>query len=198
MPGAHVLPDPKRYTVEPMTGLEVYKIGREAIITLQPSTGYVAVSCAWHPELNGCHWWNSRGPESLHRFLVSLDRHYTMKKLFDRHALEEYDEDRTKAELRKLILSGRRDGSWTRDEARDLWDQVEAAESADDIARMTGLDCPYECIRYKQKDCADWFWDHVWSAFIAHIRTVCLANSVLDGATPSNQVIGGGNQGGAT
>jgi hypothetical protein len=103
--------------------------------------------------------------------------------LFDRHALEEYDEDGTKAELRKLILDGRRDGAWSRDEARDLWDQVEAAESADDIARMTGLDCPYECIRYKPKSCADWFWNDVWSAFIAHIRTACLANAKTSGPT---------------
>jgi hypothetical protein len=88
--------------------------------------------------------------------------------------------------LRKLILDGRRDGSWSRDEARDLWDQVEAAESADDIARMTGLDCPYECIRYKPKSCADWFWNDVWSAFIAHIRTACLANVRDHRAGPSD------------
>jgi hypothetical protein len=177
MPKSAVLPDTKRYTVELMTGLEVYRIGREAIITLQPSTGYVAVSCAWHAELNGCYWWNSRGPESLHLFLVGLDRPYTMKKLFDRRALEEYDEDATKAELRRLIIDYRRDGFCNREESRDLLDQVEAAESADDIAKITGLDCPYEHIRYKQKDCADWFWNHVWSAFIAHIRTACLPNA---------------------
>jgi hypothetical protein len=173
--------DPKRYAVEPMTGLEVYKIGREAIITLQPSTGYIAVSCPWHEELNGCHWWNSRGPESMHRFLVDLNRHYTMGKLFNRRALEEYDEEATKAELRRLIIDYRRDGTWNSEEARALWDQVEYAESADDIARITGLDCPYENIRYKQKSCADWFWNDVWSAFITHIRTNCLAADIGSG-----------------
>lgn len=190
MPGSAVLPDPNRYKVEPMTGLEVYKIGREAIITLQPSTGYVAVSCPWHEELNGCHWWNARGSESLHSFLIGLDRHYTIGKLFNRRSLEEYDEAATKADLRRMIIDYRRDGFWDRDASRDLWDQVDAAETADDIARIDGIDCPYEHIRYKPKSCADWFWNHVWAAFIAHLRAG-LANSVLDGSTRHQQGIDG-------
>lgn len=171
MPGSAVIPDPNRYKIEPMIGLEVYKIGREAIIALQPSSGYVAVSCPWHDELNGCHWWNARGPDSLRQFLVGLDRSYAMGKLFNRRSLEEYDEERTKAELRRLIIEYRRDGFWNREESRDLWDQVEAADSAEDIANMHNLDAPYEHIRYKPKACADWFWNHVWSAFVAHLRS---------------------------
>ena len=160
----------EHYKVELMTGLEVYRIGREAIITLQPSTGYVSVSCIWHNELSGCHYWNARGEKSLHGFLCCLDRHYAMGKLFNRLELEEYDEAVTKADLRRLIIENRRLGYWTQEKAREIWDHVEAADCEHDIANLDGIDCPYEHIRHKQKRCADWFWDDVWSAFVAHLR----------------------------
>lgn len=161
---------PSRYAVTPMTGLEVYKIGSEAIITLQPATGYVAVSCPWHDELNGCHWWGARGPLSLQEFLIGLDRDYTLGKLFAHRSLEEYDEDATKAGLREVIMRGRRDGEWSKDDARELWDQVEQAEISGDIARIQGMECPYEYIRNRPKNCAGWFWDNVWAAFTDHLR----------------------------
>jgi hypothetical protein len=161
---------PSRYAVEPMTGLEVYKIGSEAIITLQPSTGYVAVSCPWHDELNGCHWWGARGPLSLHEFLLGLDRGYTLGKLFAYRSLDEYDEDTTKAVLRDVVKKGRRSGDWSKDQARDLWDQIEAADGDQDIARIEGMECPYEYIHHRPKNCAGWFWDNVWAAFTDHLR----------------------------
>jgi hypothetical protein len=155
-----------------MTGLEVYKIGREAIITLQPSTGYVAVSCGWHSELNGCHWWTSRGPASLHYFLRGLERSYAMGKLFDRKQLEEYDEDSTKAELKRWVIDERRSGSLSAEAARDIFDNVVSAESTEQIANLDGIAHPYEFIQTKPTQCADWFWNEVWAAFIDHLKTL--------------------------
>lgn len=160
----------KRHTVTMMDGLETYRIGNEAIITLQPSTGYVSVSCPWHEELNGCHWWTSIGNGTLHEFLIGLDRDYVMNKLFGRHSLEEYDEDRTKDSLREYVIQLRKDGTFTKDGARDIWNEIEWADSMDDIARLEGIECPYEFILYKNKRCVDWFWDEIWASFIDHIK----------------------------
>jgi hypothetical protein len=162
----------KQYNVESMTGLEVYKIGREAIITLQPSTGYVSVSCPWHGELNGCHWWNARGDESFHDFLVSLNRDYAMDKLF--RDLKEFDLEETINNIKHSIIRNRRNGDWPRDVARDLWDDLVSCETIDDIARLSDPygNCYYEDIRYKYKHCVDWFWDNIWAAFIDHLKSL--------------------------
>jgi hypothetical protein len=165
-----VLSKPDKYAVNMMDGLETYKIGIEAIITLQPSTGYVAVSCPFHDELNGCHWWTARGDLSLHEFLIKIDRDYAMMKLFAHRSLEEFDEERTKKALRKFAREQRKERLLSKDELREILDQITEAETADDVARIVGIDYPYEFIHNKPKRCALWFWDDVWSAFIKHIQ----------------------------
>ncbi len=162
--------DSSKYAVTMMDGLETYKIGIEAIITLQPSTGYVAVSCPYHDELNGCHWWTARGDLSLHEFLIKIGRDYAMEKLFAHRSLEEFDEDRTKKEIRKFVRSQRKEGLLSKHEASEILDRITEAETADDIARIEGIDHPYDFIHNKPKRCALWFWDDVWSAFIKHIK----------------------------
>ena len=163
-------PTPNRYAVKLMAGLETYQIGREAIITLQPSTGYIAVSCPHHDELNGCHWWTHRGSLSLHEFLLGLDRDYVLMKLFAYGSLDEYDEDATKAAFREDVMRHRRSGDLDKDAARHIWNQIDDADGPEDIARVEGVEEPYDFIRNRPKVCADWFWDHVWSAFIKHIK----------------------------
>lgn len=153
-----------------MSGLEVYKIGKEAIITLQPSTGYISVSCPWHDELNGCHWWNSRGDLSLHQFLIGLNREYAMGKLFAHRSLEEYDEEKTIEILREHVLSDRRNGGISKSQAREIMNEIASCECEDDVARIEGFDCAYEYIKSKPKQCALWFWDHVWESFIDHLK----------------------------
>lgn len=153
-----------------MDGLEVYRIGSEAIITLQPSTGYVSVSCPHYQELNGCYWWNAIGNKTLHDFLIGLDCYYAMNKLFNYRKLEEYDEERTKKDIRNYVIDLRRNGRISKSKARDIWNDIEYAESMDDIARLEGFDCPYEFIRYKDKWCVGWFWNEVWGSFIEHLK----------------------------
>lgn len=160
----------KKHTVTVVSGLETYQIGKEANITLQPSTGYVSVSCPWHSELNGCHWWTAIGNRTLHEFLMELDRGYVMTKLFDGRSLEEYDEDRTKQAISDYVIQLRKDGSITKSKARHIWNEITWADSADDIARLEGIDCPYEFIHYKPKRCVAYFWDEIWASFIEFLR----------------------------
>lgn len=178
MSGSTVIEHQNRYAVAPMTGLEVYKIGREAIITLQPSTGYVSVSCPWHDELNGCHWWNSRGTDSLRKFLIGLERSYAMGKLFGHKNLEEFDLDASVNSLKREIIERRRQRDITEKEARDLWDRADGCDSAEDIANIHDEygNTYYDHIRTVPKSCATWFWDFVWSAFIAHIKSKIAEN----------------------
>jgi len=179
MSGNTVTQYPDRYAIEPMTDLEVYKIGLEAIITLQPSTGYVSVSCPHHDELNGCHWWSARGDESLHTFLCSLNRSYAMDKLFCPNALNEFDLESSVASLKRDTIERRRAGELTSEEARDLWDQADCCENAENIADISDGhgNAYWEHIRYSPKPCAIWFWDSVWSAFIDHLRSIQGAQS---------------------
>jgi len=159
--------------VESMSGCEVYRIGAEAVITLQPSTGYVSVSCPWHDELNGCHYWRHRGEGvSLVSFLFGLDRHYAMKKLFNQKDLQEFDLEETVDGLKRMIIDQRRSDSWPADVAREIWDDVVNCETPDDVARLSDPygNCYYEDLRYKDKDCVAWFWDVVWASFIAHLK----------------------------
>lgn len=160
----------KKHVVTMMDGLETYRIGSEAIITLQPSTGYVSVSCPHYQELNGCHWWTHRGNYTLHEFLIDLHADYTMNKLFDSRKLEEYDEDQTKKDIRDYVINLRVNNRISKIKARDIWTEVEYVETMDDIARLEGIECPYEFIRHKDKWCVAWFWNEVWFSFIEHLK----------------------------
>lgn len=161
-----------RFPVQEISGIETYKIGSEATITLNPASGYVAVSCSWHHELNGCHYWTARGGLSLHAFLLDLNQDYAMGKLFNRGSLEEFDLEASIASLKRETLQRRRSHDITADEARDLWDQIEGCDTAADIANISDPygNTYYEHITMVPKRCASWFWDCVWGSFIQHIR----------------------------
>lgn len=161
----------RRYAVTKMDGLEVYKIGAECVITIQPSTGYVSVACSWHDELNGCHYWPHRGKESLKEFLVDLNRSYAVGKLFGRNSTEEFDCEGTKADLRAWIIAERRSRDLTAEQAREHWDTVDGIERDEDINQLHGIDDVHLFAKYRDKPCVAWFWDEVWAAFVATLRT---------------------------
>lgn len=161
---------PSRYAISQMTDVEVYKVGAECVITLQPSTGFVSVQSSWHPELNGCHYWSARGSEDLKTFLVGLHRDYTVGKLFKGNALEEFDLEKSQDSARKDVIELRRDRAIDAEQARDLWNDIDNCETIDDIARLS-IDEAWRNIQMNEKPCVAWFWDDVWAAFIAHLRT---------------------------
>jgi hypothetical protein len=166
-----------RYAIKAFEGLKAYQVGREAIITIQPATGYVAVSCPWHAELNGCHWWSHRGDQSLRDFLMKINRDYTIGKLFGQNDTKEFDQERTAAELKRWIIEARREAracprrGLTDSAARDHWSEVEGIETEEEVAALTWLEEPWSYIVRRPKPCIDWFWNEVWASFIAHLRT---------------------------
>lgn len=165
-----------------LTDCQVYTIGRGTIVTLRPSTGFVSVSCWEYADLNGCHWWSHRGNQSLAEFLLGVDRHYAIGKLFDRDALKEFDLELSIAGLKEAIIEMRRNArdyrrGPTADRAREMWDDVASVETDSDIARIEWLDEPWNYIVTTDKPCVTWFWDSVWASFMAHLRAQIAAGA---------------------
>jgi hypothetical protein len=151
--------------------LETYKVG-PCMISLDADQGFVSVTCSEYDELNGSHYWRARGSDSLKRFLIGLNCDYATGKLFGNRRLMEWDEDQTKTDIKRYIIECRRDGSLDRSQARDLWDDVESAESEESIADLPTVngECWYEWIQHREKPCVDWFWSKVWSPFVQTLR----------------------------
>ena len=153
-----------------MDGCDIYKIGREAIITLQPSTGYIAVACPWHAELNGCHWWAHRGDQSLVDFLLDLDCNYVVGKLFNCEQVEEFDRAQTIINLKRWIIEQRRSESLTTEKARDAWEEACDIETASDVDGMREIEYAGEFTCRRPKRSVEWFWTTVWASLMAHLR----------------------------
>jgi len=153
-----------------MDGCDIYRIGKEAIITLQPASGYIAVACPWHDELNGCHWWAHRGDRSLADFLLTLNRSYVVGKLFNCEQVEEFDREQTVSDIKRWIIERRRSGDLTAQKARDAWDEACGIETVDDVGRMREIEYAWEFIHMRPKDCVAWFWNTVWASLMAHLR----------------------------
>mgnify|MGYP000349579359 CR=1 FL=1 len=159
-----------RYAISNIDGVEVYKVGAECVIMLQPSSGFVSVQCPWHPELNGCHYWSARGAKTLKQFLVSLNKDYALGKLFNGNALTEFDREKSQAKAMATIIDLRRNRDIDAERARDLYEDVKNCQTPDDIARLD-FDEPWYCIVNIEKSSVAWFWDEVWAAFANHLRT---------------------------
>jgi hypothetical protein len=79
------------------------------------------------------HWWGSVGGDPERSYLirtlafiadVEKDPGYFIRKLcYGKKDL--YDGDQTLKEIKKHIIEYRRDGSYTKDEARDLWNEFD-------------------------------------------------------------------------
>lgn len=156
--------------VEVLTNTEVYKIGNEAIIVLHSETGYVSVSCGWHKELNGCHWWNARSGQSLKKFLMDLQKDYAVSKLFGSHEINEFDLDKTVSRLKKMLLTMRREHDISDEEYKDDLKIIkDCCGGISDLASVKSINV-YENCCFKEKDCIKWFWKSIWSAFIKKIK----------------------------
>jgi len=153
-----------------MDGCDIYQIGGEVIITLQPSTGYVAVACQRHSELNGYYWWTHRDNRSLADFLLDLDCGYVVGKLFKPDQVEEFDRGQTINNIKSAIIKQRRSGYLTTEKAGGAWDAACGIETADDVRRMREVHHALECIHMRPKFSVAWFWIAVWGSLMAHLR----------------------------
>lgn len=72
--------------------------------------------------------WNQRGlpPGGFKHFLLTADDSYLISKFGSQR--REYDPENTLASVKDHILSTRRDGSMTKDDAREEWDSLKTYE----------------------------------------------------------------------
>jgi len=74
--------------------------------------------------------WNPRGYEEgdardFRHFILSCDDDYLLRKLAP---TQEYDGESTFKNVKETIIGLRREGEWTKDEAREEWDKLEYCE----------------------------------------------------------------------
>lgn len=111
-----------------------------AILTINEDTGEVHIQSDYG---NYQHRWNpahtgEKGQQAMHRFFARASAHYLVDKFGygqQPDLKSVFDEERTKCEVRKLIIAHRRGRGDGRDidkyEARDLWDQLDSWCDAD-------------------------------------------------------------------
>jgi hypothetical protein len=115
---------------------------------------------------------SGRDGESLHSFLYDLDFDYFMKKAA-KQPYRVIDLDATVKGLRKDLLRERHDGSYTRDEAREMWETLEAAEGYGSglVDRLCEDGQWSEFLDYSDPSVMvdhprmRRFWDEVWTPF---------------------------------
>ena len=180
-------------TVKEVTDQRAFKVGH-FIFNVNPTTGLVSVISYEWDLMNGSHYWNSRGDQSLWEFIVGLkgDRHYTTKKLFVRSAVEEIDDDETHRAIFAFIRESVRDGSLTRAQATECLEHLQSCqfdtnaptELRDYVDDFPHLEAVYEFIRHKERHCVGVFWE-AWTAFCDHVRDVVIPD--LQRPNPTDQ-----------
>lgn len=171
----------KPMTITPIAGVQCFSIGREAVITLCPELGMVIVSTVFHQELNGMHYWQHRGNETLAQFLITSDVGYIIKKLFEARRLREFDAERTTKCIQERIIQLRMDSGVggsnpSAEQAREWWDDAMDISEAEDVRRLDWLgDEWYEYILESDTSVVGYFEKMIWGPFIAHLKSMEVA-----------------------
>lgn len=125
------------------------------------------------------HW--SHCGEEYRKFLIGLDKAYLLGKLVPSADLIMYDNEATVRDLRRHILTMRREWQVTDSVARELWDEtidLDSFLSADEFLRAC-RDCEaltvhiqdiYEFCRTRRHPRYDRFWETVWLPFTATLK----------------------------
>lgn len=109
--------------------------------------------------------WNPRGYEEgdgrdFRHFILSCNDDYLLRKIAPK---QEWDDDATLKNVKEAILGMRRDGGWTKEEARDEWSLLDHCEGMSnefnfwDWAKDTKLSDTYELGCYKYSTQAQMF-----------------------------------------
>lgn len=83
--------------------------------------------------------WNARGfspDEDIRKFLLRCDDDYLLRKIAPQ---QEYDPDKTKANIRELILGMRRERQLTKDEALEEWELTSDLSNEYEFGRWAEL-----------------------------------------------------------
>lgn len=86
---------------------------------------------------NAAYCWSSTGCDTLKEFIVSADEYYLTKKLVEYDKQREVDWELTKKSIKRWILEERRCGDRSKEEARELWDDLYYCESVDEYSHQT-------------------------------------------------------------
>jgi hypothetical protein len=120
------------------------------------------------------YWWSSPGCE-FREFLCRIDDSYLMGKL---GRDDQYDGEATWDAIKSEIITLRRDGSLSPEEAREEWDLLvehhsDLRDFTEDFARWhdkTSLNDAYELRRTCFPGQLRGFVEHVWPRFVALLR----------------------------
>jgi len=144
-----------------------------AMISVDPEVGHVVINCS-DREIAGDYYWGNRstGCESIYEFLCKNghDWHYFMLKFFPR-LFHTFDEEKTRAEFKRLILQHRREGRLDTVQARNLWANTENATNEYEFMGLDDLSAGDCCMRYWMSPDVPWFANAFWLPFIEHIRS---------------------------
>jgi hypothetical protein len=121
------------------------------------------------------YWFGSPGCE-FRRFLTRCDDDYLGRKFTQGE--REFDERLTARAARDLVLSNRRDGTLTKEQARDEWDAVLGVDWCDEYSRSKWyfeetklVDCgATEVLQYRTPMQVQMFLKVLWPLFIEQLR----------------------------
>lgn len=120
--------------------------------------------------------WSHIGSEPWWKFLADLDFEYAMRKMLGARYDAPLDLEAACDKVKAMVLEHRREGSWSREDARALWDALpycnETTFLADLDHHSDGAMSRHElwyCRWTQPSPQARGFWDDIWPHFIAGI-----------------------------
>lgn len=151
--------------------------------------GDVTLTCGAHSvqvmansDFGSCaYYWCSTGPDPK-RFLCSIDIDYAMNKLTSGGAYEP-DPDAREIEIKRAIITARRDGRLCYTEAREAWDDMASAVNnlgaGETLLHFLYHHDHFEAVfgdfeglpsaERMRPDCRG-FWDHVWLPLVEYLK----------------------------
>jgi len=162
------------------TQAELYKIRFEnsfkwADITIDHNgnTGRISISSDYG---NWANYWGAAGT-SFKKFLIGLDMYYFAGKI---NASKWFDSEKTCKNYKRLILEGRKREDFTKQEARDMYDEIKELEYCDNAPEF-GHVMLQSSILHKLFDGSPdlstdvdpqfrMFWKEIWPFFVLHLK----------------------------
>lgn len=145
-----------------------------ATITIDTDTGHVVINCDDRRISGSYTWMNCQtGCDGIYEFLAKNghDWHYFMMK-FVPDLFKVFSFEKSKRELKLIILSKRRNREISRAEALDAWFRTDQCENEFDLYEMSDFIEPMMFSINEMSEDVQWFADTFWLPFIKHIRSL--------------------------
>lgn len=124
------------------------------------------------------HWSHCGDPFKV--FLTKITRDYTLRKFLG-NEMEEFDKEGSITAVKRAILSYRWEGSLSKDDARECWDDVPLLDEChssegfwvqySESSALLKFDAEgYEFICQREKPHLEHFWNEIWLPFITHLK----------------------------